>query len=142
MEIRSKYSERVRVTMEQKGKSRTKQSHKDETNINKIVAKYKKTGILPALIKQNPAYGDFTAVPDYQESLNRVIFAQEQFNGLSAAVRKRFNNDPGEFLEFASNPENKETLYDLGLAERPKIENNEGGGTETPETPAVPAAGV
>ena len=62
--------------------SRTKQSFKDECDINNILKKYNKTGQLPAMIKADPKYGDFSNSASYQESLNLVLLAQEQFSNL------------------------------------------------------------
>jgi phage internal scaffolding protein len=48
--------------------------------------------------------------------MNFIIQAQEDFALLPANVRKRFNNDPGEFFEFATNPDNYDDMVKLGLA--------------------------
>lgn len=95
--------------------SLTKQSDMDSCDINKILAKYEKTGILPDMIKENPQYGDFSNPIDYQESLNIVIHAQEQFDALPALVRRRFDNDAAKFLAFASDERNLEEMGELGL---------------------------
>lgn len=81
--------------------------------------------MLPSLIKENPKYGDFANPLSYQESLNLVIHAQEQFNSLSSRVRERFANDPQKFLEFTSNPENAEEMVKLGLATVRKNDSND-----------------
>lgn len=118
--IASKYDPSKKVSIDfSKEISRTKQSFKDEADINNIVAKYNKTGQLPSLISQNPKYGDFTSDVSYQESLNTVMFANEQFNALSAKVKLRFNNDPMELLKFVSDAKNKDEMYELGLAIKP-----------------------
>jgi len=80
-----------------------------------IMKRYEKTGVLPNMILKNPVYGDFSSVPNYQEALNIVRIAQEQFNGLDASVRNRFDNDPAKFLDFATNPENVEQMAKMGL---------------------------
>lgn len=95
--------------------SMAKQSHKAECDINNIMARYSKTGILPAMIRQNPTYGDFSDPVDYREGLHLVMRAQEQFGALPAAVRERFGNDPYKFLEFCSKKENVEEMATLGL---------------------------
>lgn len=97
--------------------SRTKQSFRDECDINNILKKYQTTGILPDLIKTNPQYGDFSSVETYQESMNVVLHANEQFESLSSHIRDRFNNDPTKFLEFATNPQNGKEMVKLGLAQ-------------------------
>lgn len=103
-------------TNKERPTGRTKQSFAEEADINNIMKKYKDHGILPDLIRQDPHYGDFSEVATYQESLNIVILAQEQFNGLSAELRGRFNNDPAKFLEFANDPANAQEMVDRGLA--------------------------
>ena len=58
----------------------TKQSFKDECDINNILKKYETTGALPSLILENPQYGDYSNVPAYQDALNIVMKAEEQFS--------------------------------------------------------------
>jgi len=108
-----------------------KQYFKDECDINNILNRFEKTGILPDLIKQNPQYGDFSELPDYQQAIELVQKAQEQFTSLSAKIRDRFENDPAKFLEFATDPKNIDEMVTLGLAT--KIE------PDVPEEPVDPA---
>ncbi|QXP08324.1 MAG: internal scaffolding protein [Arizlama microvirus] len=96
--------------------SLTKQSDAAGCDINNILAKFEKTGVLPDLIKADGRYGDFANVPDYQEAVQAVSLAQEQFGALSAQVRERFGNDPANMLEFCSNPANAKEMVKLGLA--------------------------
>lgn len=77
----------------------TKDSFKDECDINNIVRKYKATGQLPSLVRQDARYGDFSDVPTYMEALERVRLAEEAFSALPAEVRKDCDNDPAVFLE-------------------------------------------
>lgn len=100
-----------------KDESMTKQADLPSTDINLIMARYVKTGLLPELIQREPRYGDFSEVPDYLEAVGIVQLAEEQFMALDAAVRKRFDNDPAQFLEFATDPANGEELVKMGLAE-------------------------
>ena len=109
-----KQNKRVGIIFDQP--SMTEQSHRKACNINTIMAKYKKTGLLP--IRQIPAaYGDFSGAEDYMTSVNRIMMAQEEFMNLPADIRKQFDNSPGKFLEFVYNPENAQALVDMGLAE-------------------------
>lgn len=102
--------------------SLTKQSFKDECDINNIIKKFNATGQLPDLIMKNPLYGDFSNVPNYQEACEIVSRAESSFSMLDAKLRKRFQNDPAQFLDFINDPENLEESYDLGLRVRPKSE--------------------
>ncbi|QXP08302.1 MAG: internal scaffolding protein [Arizlama microvirus] len=95
--------------------SLTKQSDLKDTDINSIFKKYERTGQLPDLIVKNGRYGDFSEVPTYQESLDIVRTAQEQFDALGVEVRNRFNNNPAEFLAFATNPANIDEIERMGL---------------------------
>lgn len=97
---------------------KTHQSFRDSCDVNNIVRKYSTTGVFPEATG-NPHYGDFMDMPSYRDSLDLVIRAEDQFMSLPAKVRARFMNDPGQLLEFVSNPENLEEMYVLGLAERP-----------------------
>lgn len=103
-----------------KDPSRAKQSMLAETDINEIMRRFGKTGVLPQSVRI-PTYDDFTGVNDYQTALNAMIAADDSFMQMPADVRKRFHNDPAEFVEFCSNPDNLSEMRKLGLAV-PEIE--------------------
>lgn len=96
--------------------SLTKQSFKDDSDINNITKRYERTGALPDMIKENPKYGDFSSVPTFQEALEIVSLAEEQFNALDAHIRIRFQNDPAQFLAFATDKRNMSEMVKMGLA--------------------------
>lgn len=116
--------ERVSISfLDENGEQKTgmtEQCHKADCDINTILKRYDKTGLITHVNNAVAEYGDFTLVNEYQESLNLVIKAQESFEELPSAVRKKFDYDPGQFLEFATNPENKEEMIKLGLANAPQ----------------------
>lgn len=95
--------------------SMTKQSFKDECDINTLMAKYEKTGVLDHVNRRLPEYGDFAGVVSYQDSLNIVLDAREAFASLPARIRDRFGNDPAQYLSFIDKPENKEEAIRLGM---------------------------
>lgn len=97
------------------GESRTKQSHKDECDINILVARATKSGgVLPSA-QTAASYGDFSNVGDYQDALDRIIDANEAFAALPSNIRKRFSNDPAELLEFVANADNVSEAIELGI---------------------------
>ena len=108
-----------RVTFSSKLPSRTIQDPRDECDVNKLMAKYRKTGMITHLAKHPPRYEDVSGAVSYQEALNIVGAAEREFSKLSAKIRAKFDNDPGKFLDFVSNPDNAEEMYDLGIAVRP-----------------------
>ncbi|AXL14755.1 internal scaffolding protein [Microviridae sp.] len=94
--------------------SRTKQSFKDECNINNIMAKFQKTGAIDHYTKYGPQYGEQTQ-EGLMEAMNTVIKAEEMFAELPSSVRKRFANDPGEFIAFVEDPANREEVRKIGI---------------------------
>lgn len=143
MKIVKPYGEKMKVTSDPVGKSRTKQSMKDECNINFILAKFQKTGVIEHRKTYEGNYGEFAAI-DFHEAMNIVAEAEEMFLTIPAEIRKKFNNDPGEFLKFATNGENIVELRKLGLAQL--IENPPAGvnqyGEPIPQEPGEPDDGV
>lgn len=93
----------------------TKQSDLKDCNINAIFERYERTGQLPGLIVKDGRYGDFSSVPEYQEALNIVKFAEEQFDALDVTIRNRFENNPAKFLAFVSDEKNKGEMAKMGL---------------------------
>lgn len=99
---------------------RTKQSMKAETDINNIVARYRRTGFVEYVNERSPVYADVSDVNDYREAVARVQAAEEFFAGLPSKVRTEFANDPAGFLDFMTDesPEAKARAEKLGLVAR------------------------
>ena len=95
--------------------SLTQQQFKEEADINTIVDRFMKSGVLPNPVNM-PQYVDYEGIFDFQTAMNAVRAADENFMRMDAKVRARFNNSPQEFLEFFANPENTEEAIRLGLA--------------------------
>lgn len=115
MEIRSAYSIKKRPPRYIPGKSRTKQSMKDETNINFIIDQYNKTGSLEHLKKYEGQYASFDSI-DFHTAMNVVVEAEQMFDELPSTIRSKFQNDPGQFLDYATDPENHAGMFEMGLA--------------------------
>lgn len=130
-----------RVRFRTVGPSRTHQAAKRECDINKIMERWQKTGVMTHLNKYEGRYGDFADVQDYQTSMNQVLEADAMFMSLPAKVRARFGNDPAAFLEFATDPENSDELVKLGLAKpRPEdVIDPEAGKVKSDESDKKPA---
>lgn len=115
MLIRSPYDgKRVVVQLVCNDGSRTKQAFKKSSDINNIVAQYRKTGQLP-ISNIRARYEDCTGVTDYYSALCAISNAEGAFNSLPAKVRKHFGNDPGQLIEAMDNPERRDELVELGL---------------------------
>lgn len=123
---------RIKVLCTEEEK-KTKSEFQDDTDINKIMARYKKTGMLPVARAAAQRFGDFSQVPSFTEMQHKIIAAHEMFDALPAVVRRQFGNDPGAFLAAADTQEGRELLKKLGLGAEVEPE-------PTP-SPAAPVAG-
>lgn len=113
----SAYIPHERVSVDAGGESRTRQEFADECDINQIMARYQKTGVVSHMNTAQAGYVDFTGVPtDFQTSMNMMLEAEQAFMRLPAVARREFENDPVKFVEFASNPDNVERMREWGLA--------------------------
>lgn len=116
--------------------SLAQQHFKEECDINNIIARYEQTGVLvdPTLPGRNFEFGDYSAVQDYQDSLNYVIEAREMFDSLPSKLRERFNYDPSKLLQFLADESNRDEAIRLGLVDPPTPSPAES--TGSPATPA------
>lgn len=97
------------------GVSLTKQSEAAACDINRIMAKYERDGVISHVSENVGFYADVSNVPDYQGALAIVEKAEAMFSSIPAEIRARFDNDPQLFLDFVSNPLNKSELVKLGF---------------------------
>jgi hypothetical protein len=96
----------------------TEQHHAETCDINKILAQFQETGILPTSTN-NPQYGDVSE-HNYQEVQNQLANAKSLFEELPDPVKAQFENKPFKFLQFAEDPKNMDSLVEMGLANAPK----------------------
>ncbi len=113
--IRSRATPRVRIQTETGGESRTKQSFKNECDINNIMAKYQKIHTIEHVNERSGEYG-FASGFDLKEAMDQVQQAQIMFDELPSSIRTKFNNQPGEFLDFVQDEDNIPEMIELGLA--------------------------
>lgn len=112
-----KTNQRIACDFATVGESLTHQAAKDECDVNKIMEKYLRNGIIDHRNTYEGQYGDFTDAPEtYQESLQAVMDAETMFNTLPAKIRDRFAHDPQQFIEFVGDPNNAEEMIEMGLA--------------------------
>lgn len=127
------------------------QSARDDSDINVIVKRFGVTGMIPQHSKV-PTFGDFDTVVDYRSAMQAVRAAAESFMALPSKLRERFHNDPQEYVEFCSKPENLPEMQELGLTAKPPkrynkpeekfLEKNKGSeDNERQTTPGSPEPG-
>lgn len=107
---------RVDVSLKFPPNSRwTKQSFKEECDINTIMRKYQSTGEMPVINQVAPQYLDVSEGFDFQSMQDKVVEARALFMQLPSILRNRFANDPAEFLAYVADPSNHEEMRKLGL---------------------------
>lgn len=100
--------------------SRTRQEFLDECDINVLMSRYEKRGIWPMQDPslKRPAFFDTTLFTnDFREAMDMINEADRAFMSLPATVRRDFDNDPAQFVAFATRGDSLEKLREWGLAE-------------------------
>lgn len=121
----------------------TKQAHKDECDINRIMERFQRRGVLDHVARFEGQYGEFGDSISFHQAQQTLVAAQEAFDTLPAAVRARFKNDPAEFLDFVQDEKNAQEMFELGLRSKPPapVVDETGAPVEPPAAPAdAPAA--
>lgn len=143
--VRSKFSQRVAVITDTGDVQRTQQHFKDQCDVNKIMARYNKTGIISHVNRAQAKYGDFTMLGDFVENADKVVRAQQAFDQLPSELRKEFDNDYTKFFASIGKPEYRDKMAKWGilkLQEKPAAEpaQPEPPVTEPVTEPATPPA--
>lgn len=101
------------------------QSHREAVDINNIIKKH--AGNLE-LIAKNAELIEFNMddIPtnDFMEMQNIMIKAKQAFESVPSDIRKQFDHNPAQYMDFIRNPENKEKLIEMGLANAPEVVDN------------------
>lgn len=117
----------------------TVQADKEDADINTIVARFRLTGRMPENLAP-PTYQDYDGVFDFQSAQNAILEAEASFMAMPWDVRRRFDNDPQQFLAFAVDPANVDAMVEMGLAV--KKENGDGSGNDVAASSASSDGGV
>lgn len=134
------YGPKQKVTLTCTTPGRTKQQFKAECDINNIVSRFLKTGVMDFVNKHQPQYGDVTGL-DFRGALDIVARAEEMFRAMPARQRARFENEPAQFLDFIQNPANAEEARALGLL-KPVAPPPAGAATPPAGAPAASSSGA
>lgn len=120
-ELRSQFSGRVRVQHVNEDPEMTKQSHLSSTSIMHVIQRHDRQSLLTSLNNAQLEYGDVSEMGDYQDALERVRSAEEQFYSLPSKARKVFGNSAARFLDAAHDPDKRDLLIKAGLLPAPPI---------------------
>jgi len=117
MFIRNAYNYDTKEASEETGlacldPSLTQQDQAED--VNDLVRMFGITGKMPTNMRI-PKSGDFTGVGTYQECLQAVKEAENEFMKLPAVLREKFKHSPQNFITFIEDPKNAEEGEKLGL---------------------------
>jgi len=110
---------------------RTKQSHRDETDIVKIMGRFAMTGTISHLEKYEGVYADFSDF-DFHSQITRLAEGNAVFDALPAELRREFQQDPAIFFAYVNDPANADDL-------RAKLPALAQPGQQLPRTPSPDA---
>lgn len=110
----------------------TEQAHKDQCDINKIIARYDKTGLITHISKFEGRFGDLSGA-DFTEMAQQVAHAKSMFEELPSSIRNRFDNDPGKLLAFMDDEGNRDEAIELGMIREEWTEETDGLGEHVPD---------
>ena len=74
--------------------SLTKQSFRTEVDINQIIKRYDRDGIIATVETAAGHFIDTTGIPSYREALDTMLQIEGEFAQLPARVRAEYDNDP------------------------------------------------
>ena len=98
------------------GESITKQSFKDQCDINRVLDRARTGAGLSHLANYGGMYGDFSSWDErtYEDMQAQLANAVTIFNDLPAELRSvEFQNNPGKFFAFVNDPANADRLEEL-----------------------------
>lgn len=98
------------------GESMTRQEFAEECDINYLIDRYEKVGVISHMNATPPQFLDVSEVPDLLEAQRILAAAGEAFMTLPAKVRREFDNDATQFVMFAQDPANVAKMREWGLA--------------------------
>ncbi len=118
---------------------RTKQSQKDECDINMLLERYNRDAAAGHLEKYGAQYGNY-ADYDFENHVTKIAEMNTIFERLPAEVKKDFGQSTHKFFEFVTDPENEDRLPELlpEIANQGRYFKKQNQGLRAPEAPKQP----
>lgn len=118
--FRHRYGKYPRLQVSFSGPGRTKQSFKDECDINTLMSKYLKTGHMDHVNQALPRF-ECVSEHDFQSAQNLIADAKSMFENIPSTVRAKFENNPGKLLDWVHDPKNVEEAASLGFLDLERV---------------------
>ena len=105
---------------------------KDHCNINLILKRFHKTGVLDHAAKHNPQYGELSTM-DFETAFNNIKSTEEAFKRLPKEIRAAFQNKPENLLAYMENEQNRtaERLLTASASRNGESDSSNSEGNET-----------
>lgn len=110
----------------------TEQAHKRMCDVNEIIKKYDKTGLITHISQYEARFGDMNGM-EFKTAQDMVASAQSNFEALPSEIRNMFDNSPAALLDFMDDPSNREKAIELGLIKGSWTPETDGIGEHVPE---------
>lgn len=102
------YMCRRRVSPPTGGETMTEQHHKAHVDVNNIMARYTRSGVMDHIRTFEGRYADITDM-DYHESMTKVAEAKSMFEELPSTMRRHFSDDVSQFLAYCVQEDDPES---------------------------------
>lgn len=114
----------------------TQQHFAAECNINQIIARFNKTGVLGDGKPTPPSYADVSLFGDFRESQEKIQKGKAAFAAMPVEVRRLAGGDPSRLWDVLVNPENRQILENAGVLNprKPPVPDNPDGQSAQPTT--------
>lgn len=111
--FRTAYGERIKtaVVSFKNDEGKTIQEQAAATDINYILERYNRTGLISHVNKHEAQYGEFKEF-DFQRNQNMIAQLTQTFEELPANVRRDFDDKVENFAEYIASQENIEDMKD------------------------------
>lgn len=101
-----------------------------ECDVNFIVDRYVKTGVLSHVSEIPPVFADVSDVPDdLMQSYDKIYAAEQAFMQLPSKLRKELDNDPARLGAWLQDENNRNAAIEYGLlgvqSQSTNVETNE-----------------
>lgn len=110
----------------------TEQAHREACDINRIMARYSKDGLIEHVNVMEASFGDCSG-SDFKAMVDKVNSVFGRFSEFPSDIRKRFGNDPVRFFEFFDDPANRDEAIKLGLVRSDWALDKDGLGEHVPK---------
>lgn len=93
----------------------TEQSHRDSCDINTIMRRYERTGVLEHVNAYKGTYMDMPTGLDFKTAQDVIAQSKSMFESVPSDIRNKFDNDPGKFVDFMQDAKNRNAILAMGM---------------------------